>query len=395
MQSRKRVAALVTTYFPNSHADVIVTKLMRGIPIDDGLLAPRVELASLFTDQVHEQDIGRALAAEHGVPLYESIVKALTLGGTELAVDGVLLIGEHGDYAVNEKGQDMYPRRYFFEQICGVFAGSGRSVPVFIDKHFSHSWEDAQWMYDRAQELKVPLLAGSSLPLAWRTPPLENGVGTPVDEAVVLAYGPTERYGFHGLETLQCMVERRRGGESGIASVQGLRGDAVWAAAERGDWSQDLVEAALATIPGKDLQAMRTECRDPMAFLITYRDGLKATVLLLSGFLQHFAYAGRSGPSVQATQFVLQEGAPFAHFGYLLLNAEEMFLTGRPPYPAERTLLVTGALEALMDSLHAGSTLVHTPHLSIRYEPAHQVRWVPRGEAPTGGSIAPWPPLVG
>ena len=170
MQHRKKIAAIITTYFPHSHADVIVTKYMRGFPTDEEHRAPRVELASIYLDQIDSRDIGVGLADQHNIPIYPSIRQALTLGGNELAVDGVLLIGEHGDYPYNEFGQHMYPRRYMFEQICGVFTSSCRSVPVFCDKHLSYNWDDADWMYERANELKVPFMAGSSLPVCWRQP---------------------------------------------------------------------------------------------------------------------------------------------------------------------------------------------------------------------------------
>ena len=165
MAERKKIAAIITTYYPHSHADVIVTKFLKGFPTDEKLEEPRVEIVSMYLDQVHARDVGLVLAKEYGVPRYDTITQALCLGGKELAVDGVLVIGEHGDYAWNEKGQHLYPRRYFFEQICGVFATSGRSVPVFSDKHLSWSWQQAKWMYDRAKELNVPFMAGSSLPL--------------------------------------------------------------------------------------------------------------------------------------------------------------------------------------------------------------------------------------
>jgi hypothetical protein len=134
----KQIAAIVTQYFLHSHADVIVGKYLAGFPTDEGLISPRVQIVSMYLDQVHSNDIGVAAAKEHGVPLYPSIRQALTLGGAELAVDGVLLIGEHGDYPVNERGQTLYPRRPFFEQIAAAIATSGRVVPVFSDKHLAY-----------------------------------------------------------------------------------------------------------------------------------------------------------------------------------------------------------------------------------------------------------------
>lgn len=93
---RKRIAAVVTTYFTNSHADVIVGKFLRGFPTDDGLLAPEVDVVSIFMDQLSPVDVGVALARRHGVRICSSIQEALCLDEGTLAVDGVLSIGEHG-----------------------------------------------------------------------------------------------------------------------------------------------------------------------------------------------------------------------------------------------------------------------------------------------------------
>ena len=165
-----RIAAVVTSYAPRSHASGIVTKFLRGFPTDEGLMAPRTRVASMFIDQLHEQDIGRQIAFEHNVPLYESIRGALTFGSGRLAVDAVLIVGEHGDYPRSALGQEMLPRRYFFEQVSGVIAESGRTIPVFNDKFLSYRWDDARWMYETARELGVPLWAGSALPVSWRRP---------------------------------------------------------------------------------------------------------------------------------------------------------------------------------------------------------------------------------
>jgi hypothetical protein len=172
----KKIAAIVTVYRPRSHADVLVGKFLHGFPTDGELQTPRVEIASLYVDQINDNDMSAAISDQFGVPVYPSIVGALTLGGDELAVDGVLLIGEHGDYAWNEKEQHLFPRRYFMEQIAGVMATSGRGVPVFNDKHLSWRWEDAKWMVERATELNAPFMAGSSLPVTWRDPFLEHEI---------------------------------------------------------------------------------------------------------------------------------------------------------------------------------------------------------------------------
>ena len=200
-EQRKRIAAIVTTYFPNSHAGVLVDKFLRGFPTDDGLTSPRTEIASLYIDQIHDRDIGRQVAHKYDIPIFESIRAALTLGGDKLVVDAVLLIGEHGDYPVSELGQEMLPRRYFFEQIVGVIGEADHPIPVFNDKHLSYRWDDAKWIYETAKARKIPFWAASALPVVWRKPNWEHPEGEPIDQALVIGFHMVERYGFHALET--------------------------------------------------------------------------------------------------------------------------------------------------------------------------------------------------
>lgn len=395
MAERPKIAAIVTTYNPRCHADLIVSKFATGFPTDGGLLEPRVDLVSLYMDQVHGSDMGTELARAHGIAVYPSIRAALTLeppsAGNwptedwrdgELAVDGVLIIAEHGDYAMNERERRLYPRRHFFEQTCAVFASSGRSVPVFSDKHLSYNWADAWWMYTRAQELSVPLMAGSALPVTSRHPDLEHPQGSSIEEALSVGFfhgypAGLDSYGFHGLEALQCMVERRSGGESGIAAVQCLEGDAVWSAREKGAWSRDLGEAAEAGVEAKKAGRMEDNCEAPVVFLLEYADGLRAATLMLPGHLLGFGYAARVEGQVVTTGFNnrADRDDPFSYLG---LNIQKMFLSGRPQYPVERTLLVTGALDALMESRHLGHVRVETPHLNVAYEPAESAPIRPR-----------------
>ena len=383
---RPKIAAIVTEYRANSHADVIVTKFLEGFPTDDGVVAPEVDVVSMYMDQVSERDMGRLMARAHGVPIFRSIPKALTVGGNDLAVDGVLLIGEHGDYAWNEKEQHLYPRKFFFEQICGVIAASGKPIPIFSDKHLSYNWADARWMVDRARDLEIPFMAGSSVPLAWRSPYLEYELDTAIDAAVSVAYGPTDSYGFHTLELLQCMVERRRGGETGIASVQCFEGADVWKASADGLFDRELVDLAASQISTREEGTLEANCENPILFLMTYRDGLKTASLLLNGYARGWGYAARRGGDVDAMEVTLP-GHPHAHFSYLGLNIHSMFLTGEPRYPVERTLLITGALETLLDSKCQGAKELDTPHLDIAYRSYGTLPIRPTLGKPTGASL--------
>ena len=410
-----RVAAVVTEYRPLSHADVLITKLLEGYDLFYTRVEPGVRVASLYTDQVPADDLSREIAARHGLPIYPTIREALTLGGATLAVDGVILVGEHGDYPLNEKQQHLYPRRRFFEETVAVFRESGRVVPVFSDKHLSYSWEHARWMYDTARALGVPFMAGSSVPIGPRWPPLQVPMGAPVEEALVIGHGPLESYGYHVLEGLQALVERRNGFETGVAAVQCLEGAAFWDAWDRVQtddstagvpWSRDLQDAALALAPHpaghpRDYYARRRaeraerQAREPapaapqtsrqrrpigegVAFRVEHRDGLRATVLMLSGYVSKRTVALRVRDQAEPLALALSEGAPpttgsvssdyvnFSHLGHVI----ELFVQrGTPLYPVERTLLVTGVLDAAMTSRHLAGRRLETPHLDVRYAP--------------------------
>ncbi|MBT4483885.1 MAG: hypothetical protein HOC71_09435, partial [Candidatus Latescibacteria bacterium] len=233
---RPRVAAVITEYRRNSHADVIIGRMLEGY-FYEKRRTPRLEIVSMYTDQVPKNDMSRDMAAKHNIPIYPTIQKALVMDGDNLAVDGVVFIGEHGNYHWNIKDQKLYPRWYLYKQIVDVFKKTGKAVPVFSDKHLSVDWDEAKWMYDQSREMNFPLMAGSSLPLAWRYPKIELEIGTPVEKAVVSFYGGKEAYGFHALESLQCMVERRRGGETGVAAVECLEGADVWKWTDANQWA--------------------------------------------------------------------------------------------------------------------------------------------------------------
>ncbi len=369
MSRRPRVAAIVTEYRPASHADVIVTRLLAGYTLDGVPRPPAVEVAALYVDQVPPNDMSSEMSTRYGVPIFRTIREALTLGGSRLAVDGVLLIGEHGRYPFNEMGQQLYPRFRFFNEAVAAMRESGRTVPLFSDKHLSYSWTEGKLMYDTAQSLGVPMMAGSVLPLTWRQPPLELPLGCQIQEALAVGYGGLEAYGFHALEMLQCMVERRGAGEVGVAAVRCLTGEAVWEAADAGVWSKSLFEAALRRVPGVSTDDPRRLVREPAAFLIEYRDGLQATVLMLNGWVRHFAFAALlpGQPEPLATLFWLDDSPPYQHFSFLAYEIERLMLARRPSYPLERTLLTTGVLAALMLSRHQGGRRVETPHLAISY----------------------------
>jgi hypothetical protein len=383
----KKVAAVVTEYRKWSHADVILRNLLDGYP--DGK-KPNMELVSLFTDQVPKGDMSRDLAKKHGFKITDTIAEALTLGGKTLAVEGVLSIGEHGKYPTNDKGQLLYPRRRFFEEICKVFEQTKKSVPVFNDKHLAATWDDAKWMYDRARKLFVPMFAGSSIPVTWRKPDLVLPKDCELVGAVQVGYGPFEGYGFHALEGLQCMVERRKGGETGVKAVTCHTGKAMWEAVDKHEWTKPLLEAALKPVTAHakgDMREITAKAKDAGTFEVEYRDGLRAFVVMPNGWIHendgasfYFACQRKGRDKPEACQFYLQQPDPFAHFAELTKAIDSLVNTGHAPYPLERTLLTTGVLDAVMNSRHEKGKRLDTPHLEIKYTPTE---WGPaKGEIP-------------
>ena len=374
--SEKQVAAIVTEYRRNSHADVIVGKILEGYN-HDGKDKPNLRVASMYVDQFPAGDMSRDLAKKHGFKIFDSIAGAVTLGGSSVAVDGVLSIGEHGRYPDNARGQKLYPRRRFFEETAKVFAASKRSVPVFNDKHLAATWDDAKWMYDRSRELFVPFLAGSSLPVTWRRPPLKLPVGCELTEAVQIGYSSLEAYGFHALECLQCLAERRKGGETGVKAVTCLQGQEMWKAMDAGRWSKALLEAAIERLPAHaqgDYRELTAKDKNAAVFLVEYRDGFRAAVAMMNGWVHEgdggaFCFAGqiKGEDKPRTTHFYLQQPDPFAHFAYLVRAIESLVHTGHAPYPVERTLLTTGVLDAAMVSLSERGRRVETPYLATKY----------------------------
>ena len=391
LPKRPKLAAVCTIYFRMSHAQHIVDRFLDGYGWNSTHHHPPMDLVALHVDQVGKDDLSRERAARHpAMKLFPTIAEALTLGTSRLAVDGVVLVGEHGHYPQNEKGQTKYPRYEFFQQIVRVFRDSGRSVPVFSDKHLSWNWDWAKEMYDTARSMGFPFMAGSSLPVTWRTPSVEMPAGARVREALCVCYGGVDSYDFHGLETIQCMVERRAGGETGVKWVQAYRGENFWKAYQDRVWPHELMEAALCRshtlTPAREgfndifptFDDMRRLVQDPVAYRYEHTDGVRCTMLLMSGLVKDFNFAasieGKNEPFSTQMYLPMPDGrTTLANFFSPLVNGmEQMFLTGKPTYPVERTLLTTGLTAAGVESLYRNQAQFDTPHLAIRYQPTRE-----------------------
>ena len=364
----KSVAAVVTAYEKGLHADVLLGKILEGWKQDGGA-GPALKLASMYVEQFTDKDLARSMAKKYDVRLFDTIEKAVTVGGDRIPVDGVISIGEHGSYPANDKGQVLYPRRRFFAAITDTFKKYGRVVPVFNDKHLGPEWSDAKWMYDRARALKVPFMAGSSLPVTYRDPEITVPMGCELEAAVGIGYSHLDIYGAHALDCFQCLVERRRGAETGVKWVQCLQGNAMWKPLDDGLISKATFDAALALVSQQPERVREND--DSVLFLFQYHDGLLGAVFMLPSFANGNAVAvkikGHARPL--ATRFEERTEPRHPHFAYLLKGIERMIHTGRPSYPVERTLLSGGILDRALTSRLQKHEKLLTPELAIRYQP--------------------------
>ncbi len=391
--ARKKIAFLGTDVYQHSHAQHFLDRFAMGSAKGGKWSESAVEVASVYIDQFNENDLGKQRLAKYGLKSFGSIEEALTLGGSKLAVDGVVIIAEHGKYPKNDMGQTLYPRYAWFKKCVKVFEDSGRSVPVFNDKHLSTDWDQCVEMVADSKRLKFPFYAGSSLPVTWRLPAFELPLNTPLRESACVAYGGVDSYDFHALETAQCVSERRKGGEVGIKSVHAARGEKLWALMEAPDRevTRQLFVSALSrshNLPTEGgyptapvtYEWAKEKLPNTIGYLIEHRDGFR-TAIYMTG-IRDFNYAGLRADNGQIVgcQMYLpmpgQSATTADFFTPLIRNVEEMIVQGKTAYPIERTLLTSGMVIGGVHSLHQGETRYETPKMEVVYQgPNESMYW--------------------
>jgi len=382
---RKKIAFLCSTIFCHSHAQHFLDRLCLGYGWQGAWQNPRIDVASIYIDQFPEEDLGRNRIKRYGLKQYSNIADALTLGTGKLAVDGVVIIAEHGDYPKNKKGQKLYPRYKWFKECVKVFEASGKSVPVFNDKHLSITWKECAEMVADSKRLGFPFFAGSSLPVTRRLPSIDMPHNVPLSESVCVAYGGADVYDIHALEAAQCMSERRQGGEVGINSVHAMSGARLWKYLENPDRkkTRQLMVAALTRSHNLPVEGgyytdkisfdwARKTFPDALAYFIEHRDGFRTSMFLVG--IQDFNYAGMrsdTGEVISCQMYLPMPGhgsttADFFH--PLTRHIENTVITGKTPYPIERTLLTSGMTLAGVESLFRKEKLIKTPEMEVQYK---------------------------
>ena len=121
-------------------------------------------------------------------------------------------------------GNFQYPRKRYFDEIVRVFERAPPAVPLFNDKYLAYDWADAQVPCTTAcASCASRSLCGSTLPLTWRRPALDLAARRRFDEFLAVSYSDLEEHAYHGIELLQSVAERRKGGETGVAQVRYAR----------------------------------------------------------------------------------------------------------------------------------------------------------------------------
>lgn len=394
-QRRPKIAALTTIYHKYSHSQHIVDRFLDGYGWEGKHHHPEMDVVSLYVEQVGDNDLSRERAKRHPqMKIYPTIAEALTLGTDKLAVDGVLLIGEHGNYPLNEKGQMLYPRYEYFKQIVDVYRSSGKVAPIFNDKHLSWNWDYCVDMYKTAQSMGFGLMAGSSLPVSIRQPSQELPKDAVVDEVLGIWNGWLDGGDIHVIEAMQSIVERRRGGEVGVKTVEAFEGDRFWKALaagswDAGGWDSQLLESCLSrsnqlisprptyshVLP--TLEEIKRQAPKSRAYRFEYADGLKASIVQFDssggGVIGDCNVAARlKGGDVFSVMFYLPYYTTRNFFSPQVHHIETLFKTGKSPYPIERTLLTSGMTIGGLDSRFQNQKKLDTPQLAIAYQPTQE-----------------------
>ncbi len=393
---RPKIAAITTIYHKYSHSQHIVDRFLEGYGWEGRRHRPAMDVVSLYVEQVGENDLSRERFQRYPqLRRSSTIADALTLGSGKLAVDGVLLIGEHGNYPTNEKGQKLYPRYEFFQQVVEVYRKSGRTAPLFNDKHLSWNWGWAKKMVETSRKMGFGFMAGSSLPVGRRLPSIELPKDAEVEEALSIRSGGIDGGDIHAIEALQAIIERRRGGETGVTAVEAIRGERFWKALaagswKAGGWDRQLFNAAISRssklnevrvgygVVFPNIADIRRLAPASYAYRFEYADGTKASVVQLQarpgqadgGVIGDCPVAARlRGGDIFSTLIYLPYYEMRNFFNPLVHHIESLFQTGKSPYPIERTLLTTGMTAAAIESLFQKQKRLETPHLDVRYQP--------------------------
>ena len=372
MRTLRKIAFLLDEFSAPSPAQQLLDRFLIGYPRDGALRKFDDAEVSAYLTVSSESNFGMR-EEDYDLEVARTAEKAVA------GADAVVIVSRRPGALANEA----------FLKIALEQAPEGAAC--FVHGVLANSLPSARNFATRAAARRIALLAGTPLCVTWRLPEVDLIPGTALTEALIvvqvnpLSGQPPATLGgaeLQALDGLLPVIERRRGGESGIRSVRFLEGKNLWRAGEKGLWSWPLLAAALSrshTPQGDPVQDGRTQdlaglglvpklARNPRGWLLEHRDGLRTSILVLDGVVADFNFAVRtqSGDVLSAQLFRAPTPAEH-HFSRLAAVMEDFFRGSRAPWPVERNLLVAGLLEKFGKPASLTGQRLETPELNIAY----------------------------
>lgn len=352
--SKKRIAFLVESWYPASHADVIGSRFLEGYRVGGTAYPAPFTIVSVFSNAPRPSDRTRQVADKYGIKVAGSIAEALLddprSARPRLIADGVLIATREDPPRTGGQLASPTPRLQTLREVMRILDQVGERVPIFVDKMLAGNWEDAQAIITEANRRSLPLMAGSVLPFA----PLDRPVARPTSNtvAVVIASTPYWAFAFHAMELLQGYLEQRAAEETGIRSITEV-GTGYWSLPDRARWGGPVFDTLLASARTRTRgSGSASAAPGSTVILIQYNDGSRGVLALVPRMFDdaEFLLGAQSGDGTIATGGVVLPGPPFDHFGPLVHAITEFFNTGRSPVSVYRTLLTTGIVLLAQDA---------------------------------------------
>ena len=226
----------------------------------------------------------------------------------------------------------------------------------FVHGSLATNLASAQSLASIGATRKIVLASATSVATTFRLPDVDVAADAALTEALIVVQGPRLMAELWAIDGLLPIIVRRRGGESGIRSVRGLKNREVWRASDKGEWSWPLLAAAISrsnTTQGDPVRDGRTQdlaglglvkklARDPRGWIIEHTDGFRSTILVLDGVVADINVAVRSRDGAITSAQLYRPPAPNrAEFDRLAALLEDFFTTRTAPWPIERSLFVS------------------------------------------------------
>lgn len=357
----------------SSPSQQLLDRFLIGYPRDGQFHRPTVSEVSAYLMLTDESDFGRR-TIDFGLKIAPTAEQAAA------DADAVIIASRKPGSMANDRLLEIALERASQGSAC------------FVHGALSSSLERGRTLLRLAESRGIHLLAGTPWGVTWRLPETDLPAATPLAEALIVVQRHSSGSGgsqgslpgaeLDALEGLLPIIERRQGGESGVRSLRLLEGPEVWRAGDKKLWSWKLLAAALSrsnSPQGDPVLDGRTQdilglglvpklARNPVAWLLEHRDGLRSALLVLDGVVadHNFALGTRDGRVLSAQLFRAPPPADH-HFSRLVAVLEDFFQTGRPPWPVQRNLLIAGLLETFRHpASHSGKTIA-TPGLDLAY----------------------------